>query len=289
MQLELHPEAAEAITSKGRSLLTRIVEHPIAPPQAATWSQRPAAVQITEADLVAQPRMGSVDMFGRQVSAYFFRGQKRYGLSGEAYQELRRTADQALKAPALRRTVSRRFVEECVFDWCDQHFGVEAPPSLADYLVSRAAAQIRQFSIWVPIANLEVEKEFEIGPVGIRTITKQMLDDQEQIALKYSPHQAEDIKEGFADWRRKLQGRASAVCIIEAERRHAINKGLELADATIGLLRLYSVAAYTPWLISPCAILGSEFLPSTTTLAFEGDTFSVTQQLTFVNVHIWTM
>ena len=63
-----------------------------------------------------------------------------------------------------------------------------------------------------------------------------------------------------------LQGCAAVVCTVEAERKRAIERTLETAEAVIGLLRVFSIAAYTPWLFCPCAIFGSEYLPKTVAL-----------------------
>ena len=292
MSLEFHPNAADAIDRKGLDLLSKVIEYPIVQREQARWSQRPVTMQIRAEDLIGEFHTGEVDGFRRPIASYFFQGDHRYGLAEESYQELKRLGDEILKARPVNDCLSRRFVEEAIFAWCKANFGSHTTSKLTDHLISRASAEIQQFTVWVPIAHLEVQNDFELGKAKVQTITNQMLDEEERIALEHSPNQAEKISAAFEKWRSMLQGCAAVVCTVEAERKRALERTLETAEAVIGLLRVFSIAAYTPWLFCPCAIFGSEYLPKTVALTVVDEpehAFSLTERRSHANAQPWSM
>lgn len=50
-----------------------------------------------------------------------------------------------------------------------------------------------------------------------------------------------------------------------------MQRAIELATDIVGLLRLYAPAAVVPWLVCPCAIAGTEYVPSTTAISYGYD------------------
>ena len=97
-----HPGALAAINKRAISLLQKVIEHPITPNQARRFpSHRPARATITDKEIVGSPIFREEDIFGHNVSAYFFVSGRQMGLTGESYQDLRQLADLTLKHPGF--------------------------------------------------------------------------------------------------------------------------------------------------------------------------------------------
>jgi hypothetical protein len=63
---------------------------------------------------------------------------------------------------------------------------------------------VRPQELWAPIAHLEVQTSFAIGPAEIATITKAMIDRLEAQAFSFAPEQREKTAILFNDLRRLL-------------------------------------------------------------------------------------
>jgi len=160
---------------------------------------------------------------------------------------------------------------------------------LADYLSARARVVVRPCVVWVPIAFMQVEAGFDIGPAKVLPITAQILDERETAYVAGTPNQAEEISQLFANLRKKMQGLAAVVMAVEGEPGHAQCRAIDVAADVIGLLRLFSGAAYTPWLLCPCAVLGSEVILRTTSLVFGPSNEFRASEETVGNVGYWNL
>jgi hypothetical protein len=140
---------------------------------------------------------------------------------------------------------------------------------------------VKTFTVWVPIAHLEIAQPFSFGPVLIDTISKAMIDTRETIALASSDADNTTVRHAMQTLRDELQGLAAVVIHVEAEIDHGVERALEIADAAIGLLRFFSIAALTPWHTCPCAILGSDYVPRATAIIMSDgeETFSVSKKI----------
>jgi hypothetical protein len=256
------------------ALLSEVKEHhPPASKPLDFPSERPVGAHITDKEMLETPLFSENDIFGNTIARYFPRDGKIYGLARGAFQNLRRLADQVVKAPWIKDAVGRSFIEDSIFLWCRENFGSADPSPLTDFLLKRATDMVEPSIIWVPIAFLEVEHEFEFGPVKLAPISAKMLDTRERMLIEGSPNHADQIRALFAKKRQRYQGLAAVVVDIEAVKDYAFNRAVELAEAVVGLLRLYSAAACVPWLTCPCAVIGTEYVPNTTAISYKDGSF----------------
>jgi hypothetical protein len=139
----------------------------------------------------------------------FFQAGARFGLAGGNYQALRHLVDIILKASWARNSLGVEFVEKSIFLWRRDQYGQAEPGSLADYLSQKAREVVRHYTIWVPIAFMEVESGFEMGPVRVIPLTAEMMDERELACVKLVPDRAADVRRCFIDLRQKAQGLAA--------------------------------------------------------------------------------
>lgn len=270
--LDFHPAARDAINRRAGDLLGEVAEHaikPNAPP--AFPSERPVAAHITDKEMIGEPSLFEIDIFGNTVARYFHRDHEVYGLVGDAYQDLRRTADQLLKTRWVRQSLGRAYVEDHLFLWCRDSFGNASAQIFTDYLLEQAKKDLRKIPVWIPVAFMEVEQEFQFGFAKLSPMTAALFDEHEKTYAEKSPANAEAIHSLFSKKRNKFQGLAAIVLELEGVGGYVMQRAVELATDIVGLLRLYSSAALVPWLVCPSAIAGTEYVPSTSAISYGHD------------------
>jgi hypothetical protein len=145
---------------------------------------------------------------------------------------------------------------------------------LTQALAAKARSEVAKVEVWVPIAHLEVETEFEFGVVRIAPITAELFDRLEAEGCSNSP---KDIVVLFNKFRSEMQGLAAVVLDLEAEHERAKEEGGGIASDAIGLLRFFAPPASSLRGVCPIAPLGLEIVPLAKTLIFGEGTFSYTE------------
>jgi len=284
---KIHEGARPGIESRARELLCLIREDP-APAttsKPAFNSERHVAGTFTDADMLNGLRMWQTDIAGRKTAAVFWCDDKGFGLFDADYKELRGLVELITKSPWIRTRASTDFLENVVFDWCESNYRNKDPSSLCNFVISECSKAVQRFTLWVPIAQLETEVTFSIGPVRVERIGAAMVDRMRDRVIQKRPADRADIERGFEKLRRRIQGLAAVVVSdIEAEPHHAFDVARELAENAIGLLRVFSAAHLNPWCTCATAILGSEVIPSGTGLLMDKED-TLTGQITKILVN----
>ncbi len=291
MSFEFHPGAAQALNTGGQGLLAKIVQISLSRrPDPAFKSERPISATITRKDILDDPIIWTVSDSGENAIVFIFKNNQAFGLEESAYKDVRRLADQVLKAKWARSSLGSKFVEQNIILWCRASFESEHPTELAEAMSSAAKNSIQLRTMWAPIAGLEVEDAFPFGFANIAPITKSMIDEMESSSLENTPQQADNIRELFKKLRSEMQGLAAVTFEFEAEPSYVVDKGLSVANDAMGLLRFFSDSSFNPWISSPNSPLGSEYLPKMNILVLgpEGS-FSWTTGILSKNIANWSI
>ena len=262
--------ARAAIDERARNLLLLVREDRQTQTGTGFPSERHSDHRITDEDIIGAPRKWVTDGLGKTLSVAFPKGDKDYEIADTAYDDLTSIVEMLLKARWASEVLSNSFLELAIVDWCSGQLGKSEPDSLCDFISARCSEAISAHEIWVPFAHLEIQAAFEVGPVRIETVTKEMMDRAETKALEKAKEHEALLKQRFQKIRSDIQGLAAAVISIRAEPKHAHDRAIETADIVIGLLRCFSLAAVTPRVLCSTAVLGSDYVPSTTALSFDG-------------------
>jgi len=266
MKLELHPQAVLRFDEIAASLLTKII---VQEARQVSYSYRPEvflSVTLTGEDIVDMPRQYRRDGTGKTVGRYFQHNGKEVGLFGPAYEEFVALSAAIQQTPAFRRTISLRFLEDVLFDWCRAHYLQRPTSTLCEYVLRRCQEEVREYEIWIPIAMLYVEAPFELGGVTVRSVTQQMIDSWEQEEKQANPEESVHISHYFEKRRKQLQGYAAGVVPVVAELEMAGQIAQEETERAIAMLRVFSPANLSPRMKCFCMLRGKENLESITTL-----------------------
>lgn len=285
LHFEFSREHAAAIDEAGVAILSSIRRLDLAKGTAASFmTDRPVNAMI---EPIETPMLWHFDSDGRRVFVFIETDDGIFGLDEEAYAKLQPIEDRILEAVWAKQTLSREFVDNVILRWCRSSFRIAVPSSLSDALVTASRDAVEPVEVWIPIAYLEIEAPFDIGPARIAPITRAMLDDLEAKLRSRGPQHQDDVALLFEDLRKQMQGFAAVVIRIEAERDRAEQEAQALAQNVVGLLRFFSPAASTSWLLCSTALLGAEIIPQFKVLVLGTDSFAYSARTIYRESPYW--
>ena len=262
MPISLHPSACASFDNKAQALLQHVKPLPIGQSYQANFpSDVPIAASIKEDEIIGEIEESTTDYKGNTVSRCFYIDGVRYGLMQEAYGYLKDLAASICSVRSVRDTLSTSYIGKVLFDWVKGAFSRVIPgQSFCDALISQAEKEIVETTAWVPIANLEIEEPFFIGPVELRPVSRTVVDGWEKVLESIPETYLDNAKKMLLDLRNKFQGRAAAVIKVKAERRRAFEISIEQAQLTASMFALFSPASLLPDIKCLSTISGSEAL-----------------------------
>ena len=223
-------------------------------------TQRPTTT-ITDRELI-----GPITFWGNEVSgeaAFMFiqHEGKSYGLSETSYESLEGLIDAAMNSTWARNSLSREFVKNTFCDWARQRFGVDGL-SFPEALSTAAKKSVTAIEVWAPIANMEIEQNFDFGPVRIESVTNSVMESLRSRTLSTRPEQRQQVDQLFDELENEILGYAAVVISMKTEPAIAQERALKIAQDTVGLLRFFSLPASQSHLFSSVALTGAEYIPT---------------------------
>jgi len=241
-------------------------------------TERPVSATINSDEMIGAPRMWGQDVAGRRVFVFIYKDDRAFGLDENKFAEMQALGEGVLNSGWARRMLSRSFIEDVVVEWLQSKFDATEPRGLSETIAEAGREAVQPLELWAPIAHLEVQTQFEMGPVEIGPITKAMLDGLETRALSSSPNQRDKLAIFFGNLRKEMQGLAAVVFKGVGEPLKIREEGEAIARVAVGLLRFLSPAAANFPMVSASALLGSEIIPTSNLLVLrDGKLASQTQ------------
>lgn len=250
-------------------------------------SERPIRASITPQDMIGTPHVWGNDVAGRRVFVFIHRNGQLFGLDEQSFVEVQTFTEGVLASDWARRTLSRSFIEKVVIQWLQSRFAQAGPNSLSEAIAQASRKAVRPLELWAPIANLEVQTRFKIGPVDIAPMTRAMIDELETQANTAAPEQRENTARVFDNLRRRMQGLAAIVFKADGEIGKIKEDGAAIAQIGVGLLRFFSPAAAHFPMVCGNALLGMEIVPTSNLLVLGAGTFFQSQGVLVPNPPYW--
>lgn len=250
-------------------------------------SERPV-ISITDRDLIGPITFWGKEMNGSAAFTFFQNDGKPYGFIEENYKCLDNLIDAVMKAEWARTSLSRGFVETTFFDWARQQFPI-AQSSFSMELCEAAREKVTAVEVWAPIANMEVEKGFDFGPIRIESITTSVMDN----LCRKLPSPPLGKEQEFGQYvemlRQNFQGYAVAIMSIDAEPKFAVERAFQIAQDAVGLLTFFSPAAPEAYIFSPVALSGAEYIPASKLIVMYEGGFSHNEQILPTEIGYWRL
>lgn len=199
-------------------------------------------IQIDPADIISVPKlMFQVDGYGDYAGASWRSGDMLVGWTGSEFQPIKELAERMAQTAPLKGLVSRTFVVAEVCTWLSETLERQRSDLLSDYIAARCESEIKTHDLWLPLFRTYCNREFRIGDVAFRTISREIMDEW----WSRIPPQVREKPEQMAALRKRrsgLQGLLAACVSIRAEQKKAIELARASALNAIALLRLLSPA-----------------------------------------------
>lgn len=250
-------------------------------------SERPPGATITDKEMLSVPLVWATDAEGRRAFVFIYTDGTPYGLDEDAFAEMQALTESVLRSDWAKRSLSRGFLEKTVIKWLQESFEVNDRKSLAETIAKEGQEAVRSLELWAPIANLEVQNSFTVGPAEVATITRAMIEKLESEALNSAPQQRDSIVGLFNKMRQDMQGLAAVVFKLNAEAEKIEEDGAVIARIVVAFLRFFSPSAARFPAVCGNALLGSELVPVSNLLVIGNGSFSYKQAMLVPNGPGW--
>lgn len=271
---EIHPSARENFDSKVALLLRRIVHAPRRGARNPHFeSEVHVAATITNNEIIGEPRETIADYRGKTVARFFMFAGKRYGLTDESHEELVKLAESIHNLPGFRDSLSKDFIEECIFSWLRNEFANSAKSGVfMQFLTSEASRIVKPITVFVPVANTVVEAAFHFCGTTVRNMTKAMVDDLTSICESLPDDEnRRSLTKFFDEFRKEYQGYVVIEINLTCEPNYANDLAIDIASRVTDLLGIYSDAVLMPDVKCMSRIKGTQNLGQYTTITKSQD------------------
>jgi len=187
----------------------------------------------------------TTDHAGKTVEIYLVDENGSYGFDKEQYSRFNKLIQNLHSIEQLNRKVSSKYIEAESFNWIIEVYKKQqADSNLYDYITTKVDAEIKPWTFYFPVLNLEIEKPFKIGNAEFTYFSKEYFDNLYQ-ALKAKDDTC--TEENFQQiFRKDFQGQVLAKVTITAERDKAEEIAKQDSEIAVDVLKLYSESAIVP-------------------------------------------
>ncbi|MES3708734.1 hypothetical protein QC590_10870 [Pseudomonas putida] len=211
--------------------------------------------------------ISGTDDVGEDVIVFIRNTQGHYGLP---HKELSALDDifQSLKNEEWAdQKFAQDFVTTAFIDWARSTWSNQDETSFYEHLKSSAASEVKDFDVYYPIANLEIETAFEFGPVIVSPMTEDIFDSIEESIALPPGKDYDNFKKRISHLRKNFQGLASIRLAISAHPSIIQTRGYSIASEAVDILRFFAPRA--PYANSRCPISlkGAEHIPTENIIA----------------------
>jgi len=208
-----------------------------------------------------------IDYQGNETARYFqVSADKWLGIDGDNYQEIRKLSANLYKKREINDRIGKETLIKIVFDWmktrCVSTQG--EPLSFVEYL-NESIQKIENVKISIPIINMEIDLEFEVGKVRFEYMKKELFDEidakmKEKVVSKELPEN--EYTEFVSKLRKDHQGKVVGTIHVKAETEKAIEIAEKEVDRAIVALKYFSPFAFVPRAAAIFGRKGMTWIPS---------------------------
>jgi hypothetical protein len=269
MSLNFHASAVANFNQKSSEFVKLVKEFPIKSAHSHGFpSEVHIAATLTADDIIGDIDLATTDYRGQTITKYFHFENRRYGLDEEDYKLLVKMAEQIQLLPTAKNKLSLSFVEKTLFSWVSAEFqNADINVPFIEHLENEANKAIKTVSLWVPIANLEVEVPFPVSKSEVRPLSKCLIDNWQSRISTLSDDHKEKASELFDKVRKDYQGLAAVYTVVKAEPKRAQEHAIEEAQLITSILGIFSGATLLPDIKCVSCIKGAEYIAQSTSFS----------------------
>lgn len=208
-----------------------------------------------------------VDHEGNETARYFqISIDKWLGIEGDNYKEVNKIFANLYKKREIYDRIGKETIIKTIFDWIKMRCvsTQEDSVSFVEYL-NKSIQMIENIKISIPIVNMVIDLEFEIGKVRFEYMKKELFDEidakmMEKVVSKEMPKN--EYMEIVTKLRKDHQGKVVGTISVKAENEKAIEIAEKEVDKAIAALKYFSPFAFTPTSAAIFGRKGMTWIPS---------------------------
>lgn len=240
---------------------------------------------INQKDLLEQPNMW---INTNEVSHYILgsKNDKKLGISEKSLDKIEYFINRIRNFYFMEKHISENFLRECILKWLKEYL-CNNNNDLYSFLTKSIQDNIKEYDVYVPIANLEIEESINFSEFKIIPLKNEIFQTFENNIHIDDPLQIDKKNIFFKNIREKMQGLAAIHIREKGEIKKLQEKGLSIANVIISLFRFLS--PYSTDFTSHCSVdlLGCEYLPVSNLIIANSNTFSHVTSLINQNIPFW--
>lgn len=223
---------------------------------------------IKSSDIVNLPIMISRAADNTIYQIYFYAARdKPIGFSGDSCEKILVLVEKLAEEKGIKDIVSHSTIIDVMLKWFRTQKLVDLlyikDETILDFFphfVKELNTIIHDYTIWIPIPKVKVEKEFKIGEIKFVPITENNIKNWSSVYPMKPDEDQEYVDNLFDDIKRKYLGQAAAQLTVQCEPQMAEAIAFEKIELSISLLRLFSTEAFVPHAATICSPLGKEYI-----------------------------
>lgn len=262
----LNDRARANFDSRAKDLASLIVKRTFEPSREDTFPTRHMPALTITLDSSPDDWTAEItDFFGRTKGRYYLNEGHEFALVDDAYKKLNLFSTDITRTPPFNDGFKLSFIEKAVFRWI-KFFGIndEVEP-FSKYLLDECAAQFKPHRIIIPLEFIEIEQDFMLGNVLVRTMPKSLIDHTEKYV-----EELHGPKSGRSDEynkiRKQFANQTAIEVTVEGEPEYAQERAWEIAFDISDVLRFLSPASASSVLPSLIQPMGYGHIPSLNSL-----------------------
>jgi len=186
------------------------------------------------------------DLDGEPQATYFSVQEESYAIEGHARQALSGISRQIAKTTPLSGCVSYEYIEEKIIEWIISTINGDNRSDPLGQLMRNAERDIEPLTVLVPIKDLEIETEFDMGKARVVCLEEERYSRWVDVIRKAGSLSEEDAQLRMKELIGAYRGLAACEIDIEGERGYAAEIGFLTAERVSDILAIFSDAAVIP-------------------------------------------
>jgi hypothetical protein len=209
-----------------------------------------------------------VDLQGNETARYFqISSDKWLGIDSEHYHEIRKLSANIYKKREINDRIGKDTLIKIIFEWIKVRISNirEEPLPFMEYLNKSIEQKITNVKISIPIINMAIDLEFEVGKIRFEYMKKELFDEidtklKEKVASKEMPEN--EYTTFVSKLRKDHQGKVVGTISVKAETEKATEIAEKEVDRAIAALKYFSPFAFVSQAAAIFGRKGMTWIPS---------------------------
>jgi len=218
-----------------------------------------------------------VDHEGNEISRHFYIAPDKWvGIDILNYREVKKLSSNLYKRREIIEIISAKSLIKIIFGWMKARYikATDEPATFMEYLNRSIKDMIGDIKISIPITNLAIDMDFEIGKVKFEFMRKELFDRienklKEKVESKEMPES--EFRSFISKLRKDHQGKVVGTVNLKAEAEKAVELAEWEVDRAVMVLKYLSPYAFSPKNAALFGRKGMTWLPLRELFVFSND------------------